>query len=84
MYTNIPRKDIINIIKNISNNTQIQVNIRKEMTYILKKVMEQNYFQFDQKYCKQTEGLAMGAPTLALVVQIYIYNILNTDIYTQF
>jgi hypothetical protein len=33
MYTNIPRKDIINIIKNISNNTQIQVNIRKEITY---------------------------------------------------
>jgi hypothetical protein len=33
MYTKIPRKDIINIINNIlDNNTEIQANIRKEIT----------------------------------------------------
>jgi hypothetical protein len=40
MYTNIPRRDIINIINNILvNNTEIQENIRKERKYILKIVM---------------------------------------------
>jgi hypothetical protein len=53
IYTNIPRKDVINIINNIlENNTEIQFNVRNEIIYILKIVMEQNYFQFYQKYYK--------------------------------
>jgi hypothetical protein len=49
MYTNIPRKDIINIINDIlENNTEIQLNIQNEIIYILKIVMEQNCLQFDQ------------------------------------
>jgi hypothetical protein len=55
MYTNIPRKHIMNITNNIlENNTEIQSKIRKEIIYILKVITEQNYFQFDQKYYKQT------------------------------
>jgi hypothetical protein len=30
---------------------------------------EQKYFQFDQKYYKQTEGLAMGSPTSAILAE---------------
>jgi hypothetical protein len=43
----------------------MRLNIRNEIIYIkiLKIVMGKNYIQFDQQYCKQTEGLAMGAPT---------------------
>jgi hypothetical protein len=33
--------------------------------------MEQNYFQFDQNYCKQTDELAIGAPTSALLAEAY-------------
>jgi hypothetical protein len=41
MYTDIQRKDIINITNNIlDNNTEIQVSIWKEITYALKIVME--------------------------------------------
>jgi hypothetical protein len=36
--------------------------------------MEQNYFQFQEKYFKQTEGLAMGAPTSAILAETYIQN----------
>jgi hypothetical protein len=89
MYTNIPRKDIINIISNIlDNNVEIQSNICKVIIYILKIVMEQNYFQFDQKYYKQMRGLAMGAPTSAILAEIFIQHlehkyinpILNTQV----
>jgi hypothetical protein len=52
----------MNIINKILvNDTEIQFSIRNEIIYILKIIMEQNYFQFYQKYYKQTEGLAMGA-----------------------
>jgi hypothetical protein len=45
--------------------------------------MEQNYFQFDQKYYKQVEELAIGAPTLATVTETFIQHT-EHYIYTQF
>jgi hypothetical protein len=65
----------------LDNNTEIQVSVWKEITYILKIVMEQNYFQFDQKYYKQTEGLAMGAPTSAILAEIFIQYIEHKHLY---
>jgi hypothetical protein len=29
--------------------------------------------KFDQQYCKQTEGLAMDAPTTAILAEVYIH-----------
>jgi hypothetical protein len=82
MYTNILRIDIINIINAIlDNNTEIQSNIRTELTYILKIVMEQNYFQFDQKYYKQIDGLAMGASTSAIFAETFIQHMDHKYLY---
>jgi hypothetical protein len=62
IYTNIPKREIINVINNVlENNTEILLSIRNEIIHILKTILEQNYFQFDQQYYKQTEGLDMGA-----------------------
>jgi hypothetical protein len=51
---------------------------------ILGIVLEQNYFQTDQEYYKQTDGLAMGAQTSSVLAEIYIYNIWSTHKYTLF
>jgi hypothetical protein len=82
MYTNIPKKHIINIINNIlENNTEIQSKIRREIIYILKVIIEQNHFQFDQKYYKQTEGLAMGATTSAVLAETFIQHMEHEYLY---
>jgi hypothetical protein len=48
MYTNIPRKEVINIIKNIlENNIKIETNTREEIIFIMSVIMKQNYFQFE-------------------------------------
>jgi hypothetical protein len=44
-------------------------------------VLEQNYFQFDQEYYKQTDELAMGAPTSAVLAEIYIQHMEHTQKY---
>jgi glutamine synthetase type III len=49
--------------------------------YILKVILEQNYFQFDQKYYKKREGLAMGAPTLAILAETFIQDMEHEYIY---
>jgi hypothetical protein len=82
MYANIPKLDTINIIISMLNlNPEINNNSQKEITRIIKTVIEQNYFQFDQQYYKQTVRLAMGAPTSAILAETYIQHIEHKQIY---
>jgi hypothetical protein len=43
--------------------------------------MERNYFQFDQQYYKQTEGLARGVPTSAVLAEIHIQYVEHKQLY---
>jgi hypothetical protein len=82
MYTNIPKIGIRHIINSVlENNKEINRNIQKETIHILKTVIEQNYFQFNQEYYKQTDGLAMGAPTSSLLAETYIQHMEHTQIF---
>jgi hypothetical protein len=55
MYINIPRTEVTNIIANILKMNSSINNSRKEVIHILEIVMKQNYFQFKQKFYKQTD-----------------------------
>jgi hypothetical protein len=81
MYTNIPKIGVINIIKKIlENNNEIEKNIQKETIHILETIIQQNYFQFDQEYYKQADGLAMGSSTSSLLAETYIQHMEHTNI----
>jgi hypothetical protein len=54
---------------------------QEEIINVLKSMMEQNYFRFNQQYYKQTEELAMGAPTSAILAEVYIEYIENKKLY---
>jgi hypothetical protein len=72
MYTNIPKSGVINVITNaLLTNPEIEKINQKEILHTLKTGTEQNYSQFDQQYCKQTEGLAIGAPMSAILAEEY-------------
>jgi hypothetical protein len=82
MYTNVPKRNIMNIINNIlEKNSEVHMNIQKEIMHILQKMMEQNYFQFDQQYYKQTDRLAVGASTSSLMAETYIQHMEYKQIY---
>jgi hypothetical protein len=83
MYTNISKVEIINIVNNIIDNTQgVETKVQKEIIHILETIMEQNYFQFNQDYYKQIDGLAMRAPTSSILGEIlYVQNMEHTKIY---
>jgi hypothetical protein len=53
----------------------------KEIMDILEIILEQNYFEFNKQFYKQTEGLAMGAPTSAILAEIYIQYIEHKQLY---
>jgi len=86
MYTNIPTHDLATIIKEICKKNHIDPNIIEDIIKLTTTITNQNYFQFMNENYVQTEGLAMGTPTSAILSEIYlqflenniIYNILKT------
>jgi hypothetical protein len=82
MYTNIPKSNLINVINNVlHNNQEVEDIIQTEIINILKTITDQNYFQFDLEHYKQCDGLAMGAPTSAILAETYIQNMEHTQIF---
>jgi hypothetical protein len=57
--------------------TRVNKDYQYEIIQILKTVLEHNYFQINEYY-KQTDGLAMGAPTSAVIAETYME---HTQIY---
>lgn len=59
IYTNVTKPEFINIIWCvIENGPEIIKTNQEEIINILKALMDQNYFQFDQQNYKQSEPLA--------------------------
>ena len=78
MYTNIPTTKLPSLITEICNNLNTPKPVRLELTKLAKMVLQQNYFSFQKDIYKQTTGLAMGAPTSAILSEIYLQYIEHT------
>jgi len=66
MYTNIPNHELLSIIDTACNNNLVEERLKRDIIHLLKSIIEQNYFQFEDLIYKQNEGLAMGAPTSSI------------------
>jgi hypothetical protein len=42
---------------------------------MLQIILQKNCFQFDNQYYKQNTGLAMGAPTSAIIAETFLQNL---------
>jgi hypothetical protein len=81
MYTNIPTKELISIIKSVCKNHTIEDTITREITTITNLIITQNYFSFKDKTYVQNNGLAMGAPTSSILSEFYLQFLENTKIF---
>jgi len=46
--------------------------IIKQTLELIKVALSQNYFQYNDKYLKQTHGIAMGSPLSSTLAEIYL------------
>jgi hypothetical protein len=60
---------------------QTQDKLRDEIIQLTKLITQQNYFQFQNRFYRQDNGLAMGAPTSSLLSEIVLQHIENTALY---
>jgi hypothetical protein len=72
MYSNIPTQDINKLIIDIARKNHIHNDVIQEIEQLTNLVIEQNYFEMDSKYYHRSEGLAVGAPSSAHLVEIYL------------
>jgi hypothetical protein len=57
------------------------IDDKEELLPVINAVLNQNYFQHNQNFCKHTQGLAMGAPTSPLFAKIYVQYLKHNCIY---
>ena len=80
VYPNIPTNKLIPIIEDMLLSNQLDAKTTNELIKITYMVIEQNYFTFRNKNYSQTTGLAMGAPSSAILSEIYLQHLEHTKI----
>jgi hypothetical protein len=80
MYPNIPNNELTQIIENMSCNNQRDRKIISELNKIICTILEQNYFTFHNHNSSKNSELAMGAPSSAVLQEVYLQHLEHTKI----
>jgi len=79
LCVNILINGTLNIIK-----TKLLQNNNIQITYqtlsLLKVILSQNYFMFQQKIYQPAQGISMGSPTSSLIAEIFLQHYEDANI----
>jgi len=75
MYPNIPTNELVPIIDGKSFRNQLDGKTTNELIKITRTVLEQNYFTFRNQSYSQITGLAIGAPSSAILSEVYLQHL---------
>jgi hypothetical protein len=81
MYTNIPPQELVEIIKIMCKQNDLNKITYNEIVKICDIIITQNYFRYNNSQYVQEQGLAMGAPTSSIFSEIYLQYLKNTKIF---
>lgn len=72
LYTNVPIGEVISIIKDKLLHRKLENAYVNQMVKLLKTILKQNYFRFNNRYYVQNDGLAMGSPLSAILSEVFL------------
>ena len=81
LYTNIPVKETVEIIKTHLSENKFENEYRTQLIKIIKTILNQYYFQFNNKQYEQKDGIPMGSPNSGIMSEIFLQNMENEHIY---
>jgi hypothetical protein len=91
LYTNVPTNLTINLLQKFLHENQTELEIPHEtLSKLLKLCLNKSFFSFNNNFCKQKEGLAMGSPISSILANLFMeffeksYIGTNPDIITWF
>jgi hypothetical protein len=79
LSVNIPVTETLNIVKTklLQNN---DTQIAHQILTLLKEILSQNYFAFQQRIYQPKQGIAMESPILGLIAEIFLQHFEDTNI----
>ena len=77
LHTNIPIKETLEIIKTHLNENKLEIEYLTQLIKIIETIVNQNYFEFNNKLYEQKEGIPMGSPTSGIMSEIFLKNMKN-------
>jgi len=72
LYVNLPKQGIIQSTTNWMDRNKIGADIKKQILQLLKIIIEQNYFQYNNQYFKPEKGITMRSPISGTLAEIYL------------
>jgi hypothetical protein len=78
MYTDTPTDIVIDIKQKLYKNKR-HIQTTREIILIIATILDQNYFVHNNQLFQQDEGLPMGAPTSAILSQIFLQHLEHKD-----
>ena len=77
-------EESIEILKNnLIDTKKLGIKEINELIHLLKIILKQNYFKFNNKIYSQNKGLAMGSPLSGIVADIFLNNFENKYIFNN-
>jgi len=80
LYSNIPITETKTILRNIMEHEQITPQTQQELMTCYEVITKQNYFANNTEIIVQQDGLAMGAPSLGLIAEIFLQHLEHTHL----
>ena len=77
LYVNLPKQGIIQTTAIWMDRNKVGTDTKKQIIQLLKVIIEQNYFQYNNQYFKPEKGIAMGSPISGTLAEIYLQLIKN-------
>jgi hypothetical protein len=80
LYSNIPVKETRTILADTVKYHQTDPQTQQELLMWYSVITRQNYFAHNQDVISQHDGLAMGAPSLGLIAELFLQHTENTHL----
>jgi hypothetical protein len=81
MYSNVLTTKLPQIISLMCDQLHTTKKFRREITKLIRILIKRNCFQFQNQIIRQTEGLAMEAPSSSILLEVYLQYVKHTIIY---
>jgi hypothetical protein len=68
----IPIQEVLHITKQFLHHNKMDTQIKEQIIAILKEILAQNYFCFNNEFYQPTKGTAMGPPISGIIAEIFL------------
>jgi len=79
IIVNIPIQETLRIAKSMLVNEN-NIQITKHITTLLKTILKQNYFSFQNNMYQPEKGVSLGSPISGTIAEIFLRHVENTHI----